>query len=90
MFDEDGNEIVLPEIVSTDGGKDISEIGHTNGTPTPTPARLRRQSTITEDGFEIELPSPKASTSRSVVEEEQIKSKERDFISRVDHALFLR
>jgi hypothetical protein len=63
VFDEGGNEIVLPEIASTDEGKGSSENGHTNGTLTPTAARSRRQSTITEGGFETALPSPKASTS---------------------------
>jgi nitrilase len=83
VFDEDGNEIVLPDVktASIDEEEEGSEIGHTNGTPTPTPARLRRQSAITADGFEIALPSPKA-TSRSAIEEEWTKPKEGEFVSR--------
>jgi nitrilase len=63
--------------------------GGKNGTPTP--ARLRRKSTITEDGNEIALPSPRTSEFQPIIdeewpsaidEEEPSKLKQGEFVSR--------
>jgi nitrilase len=68
----------LPSWITGSKSEGINGKATSNGTPTH--ARLRRKSTITDDGHEIALPG--ATGSISVIEEEEKKSGSDEFASR--------
>jgi nitrilase len=68
----------LPSWVTGNRSEGVHDKLTTNGAPTP--ARLRRKSTITDDGHEIALPEAKGSI--SVIEEVPEQSKSDEYASR--------
>ncbi|KAK0099422.1 hypothetical protein ONS95_003509 [Cadophora gregata] len=58
----------LPNWIAEHNGEQRAVNGHSTNTPTPTPSRLRRKSTYTEDGNEIVLPEPKGVDDAAVTE----------------------